>query len=48
MIAEKNAAVMMLYHSFMVSMLDKTEKVFPSITPVNLMDRRPNMKPFKL
>jgi nitrous oxidase accessory protein len=48
MIAEKNVAVMMLYHSFMVSMLDKTEKVFPSITPVNLMDRRPNMKPFKL
>lgn len=48
MIAEKNAAVMMLYHSFMVSMLDKTEKVFPSITPVNLIDHRPNMKPFRL
>jgi nitrous oxidase accessory protein len=47
MIAEKNPAVMILFHSFMVSLLDKTEKVVPSITPVNLIDHRPAMKPFK-
>lgn len=48
MIAEKNPSVMMLYHSFMVSMLDRSEKVIPSITPVNLIDHRPLMKPFAL
>jgi len=48
MIAEKNPVVMMLYHSFMVTMLDKTEKVIPSITPVNLLDNRPFMKPLTL
>jgi nitrous oxidase accessory protein len=47
MIAEKNPAVMMLFHSFMVSVLDKSEKVVPSITPVNLIDHQPAMKPFR-
>ncbi len=48
MIAEKNPSVMMLFHSFMVSLLDKTEKVIPSITPVNLRDDKPYMKQLKL
>jgi len=48
MIAEKNPAVMMLFHSLMVSLLDRTEKVVPSITPVNLVDHRPLMKPLPL
>lgn len=45
MVAEKNPAVMMLYHSFMVGLLDRTERVVPSITPVDLVDHRPLMKP---
>lgn len=45
MVADKNPAVMMLFHSFMVSLLDRTEKVMPGITPVNLVDRAPFMKP---
>jgi len=48
MVAEKNPAVMMLYHSFMVSLLDRTEKVVPSITPVDLVDHSPFMKPLSL
>lgn len=48
MVADKNPAVMMLYHSFMVSLLDRTEKVMPGITPVNLVDRAPFMKPLAL
>lgn len=48
MVADKNPAVMMLYHSFMVSLLDRTEKVMPGITPVNLVDRAPFMKPLTL
>ncbi|HVS98829.1 MAG TPA: nitrous oxide reductase family maturation protein NosD [Puia sp.] len=48
MIAEKNPAVMMLFHSLMVSLLDRSEKVVPGITPVNLADHRPLMKPLTL
>jgi len=47
MIAEKNPAVMMLFHSFMVGLLDKTEKVIPSITPGDLKDDKPLMKPIR-
>lgn len=47
-VAEKNPAVMMLFHSFMVSLLDRTEKVMPGITPVDLVDRAPFMKPLIL
>jgi len=48
MIAEKNPAVMMLFHSFIVSLMDRTEKVIPSITPANLKDDKPSMKPLRL
>jgi len=48
MVADKNPAVMMLFHSFMVSLLDRTEKIMPGITPVNLVDRAPFMKPLTL
>ncbi|MDP4147964.1 MAG: nitrous oxide reductase family maturation protein NosD [Bacteroidota bacterium] len=48
MIAEKNPTVMMLYHSFMVGLLDKSEKVIPSITPEALRDDKPFMKPLRL
>jgi nitrous oxidase accessory protein len=48
MVAEKNASVMMLFHSFIVSLLDRTEKVMPSITPAELVDLHPSMKPIRL
>ena len=48
MVAEKNPAVMMLFHSFMVSLLDRTEKAMPGITPVNLVDHSPFMKSLRL
>jgi nitrous oxidase accessory protein len=48
MVAEKNAAVMLLYHSFMVGLLDRTEKVVPSITPADLVDHFPVIKPLAL
>ncbi|HEX3025588.1 MAG TPA: nitrous oxide reductase family maturation protein NosD [Chitinophagaceae bacterium] len=44
MIVEKNPPAMMLFRSFMVSLLDKTEKVLPSLTPENLKDNFPMMK----
>lgn len=48
MIVEQNGAAMMLYRSFMVTLLDKAEKVIPSITPENLVDNDPMMKPMAL
>ena len=48
MIVEQNGAALMLYRSFMVTLLDKAEKVIPSITPENLIDNDPMMKPLAL
>jgi nitrous oxidase accessory protein len=48
MIAEKNPTTMMLYRSFIVSLLDKMEKIMPGITPEDLKDDSPLMKPLNL
>jgi len=47
-IIEKNPPAMILYRSIMVSLLDKTEKLIPSLTPENLLDETPCMKPLQL
>lgn len=47
MIIEQNPPAMILFRSFITALLDKTEKVLPSITPENLKDERPSMKPFR-
>ena len=44
MIVEKNPPAMLLFRSFITSLLDKTEKVLPSLTPEGLKDNRPMMK----
>ena len=43
MVVEKMPASIMLWRSFLVYMLDRTEKVVPSITPENLKDLHPAM-----
>lgn len=48
MIVERNPTSLMLFRSFMVSLLDKSEKVIPGLTPENLKDDHPKMKPFVL
>ena len=48
MISERNSSSMMLFRSFIVGLLDKAEKMLPVITPVDLKDGQPLMKPFKL
>lgn len=47
-IVERNPPAMMLFRSFITSLLDKTEKVLPSLTPENLKDIYPLMKPLRL
>lgn len=44
MIVEKNPPAMMLFRSFITVVLDKTEKVMPSLIPENLVDNEPRMK----
>lgn len=44
MIVEKYPAAMILFRSFITSLLDKTEKILPSLTPENLKDNAPMMK----
>lgn len=45
MIIEQNPVAMILMRSFMVTLLEKTEKAIPSITPENFKDDSPHMKP---
>ncbi|HQS53630.1 MAG: nitrous oxide reductase [Bacteroidetes bacterium 24-39-8] len=44
MIVEKHPPAMLLFRSFITTLLDKTEKILPSITPEGLKDNFPLMK----
>ncbi|MBL7703628.1 MAG: nitrous oxide reductase family maturation protein NosD [Ferruginibacter sp.] len=48
MIIEQNPPAMILFRSLMTSLFDKTEKILPSLTPENLKDEHPLMKPLPL
>ncbi len=48
MIVEKLPAATLLLRSFMVNIMDKAERLIPSITPIELKDDKPLMKPFAL
>ena len=48
MVIEQNENAVILMRSFMVTLLDKAEKAIPSLTPENLVDTAPYMKPIKL
>ncbi len=47
-IIENNPPAMILFRSFMATLLDKTEKIIPTLTPENLKDDFPLMKPLAL
>jgi nitrous oxidase accessory protein len=48
MVIEQTPNAVILLRSFMVSLLDKAEKAIPGLTPENLADPRPTMKPYSL
>jgi nitrous oxidase accessory protein len=48
MIIERNPPAMILFHSLITSLMDKSEKVIPSLTPENLKDEHPLMKQLPL
>ncbi|HCS20828.1 MAG TPA: nitrous oxide reductase family maturation protein NosD [Bacteroidetes bacterium] len=47
-IVEGNPPAMLLFRSFMVTLLDRSEKMLPSLTPENFVDNKPRMRPFAL
>lgn len=48
MIIQTTPAALMLFRSIIVSLLDKTEKLLPGVTPENLKDATPHIKPLPL
>lgn len=48
MIVERVPVSILLWRSFMVFLLDRAEKNLPAITPENLFDSKPSMKPYDL
>jgi len=42
-IVESNATVMLLFHSFLINLLDESEKMIPSLTPDDFIDEQPLM-----
>lgn len=46
-LVEKNPSVMLLFKTFIVDLLDKTEKVIPSLTPETFVDEQPLMRKVK-
>jgi len=46
MIVERIPAAVLLWRSFLVMLLDRAEKVVPAVTPENLKDDSPVMKPY--
>lgn len=47
-IIDNNPAALMLFRSLMVTLLDKSEKLLPGVTPEQLKDESPLMRPLKL
>ena len=47
-IVESNPPAMLLFRSFMVTLLDKSEKILPSLTPENFIDNTPLIHALKL
>lgn len=48
MIVERNPPVMVLFRSLITTLMDRSEKILPTITPENLKDTHPLMKPCAL
>lgn len=48
MVVEHNPSTVILMRSFIVALFDRAEKAIPSLTPVNLVDAQPMIKPNKL
>ncbi len=48
MIVEQVPPAVMLWRSFLVHLMDKAEKILPVVTPENLKDNKPRIKPYDI
>ncbi len=48
MVVERMPTAVLLWRSFFVFLMDRAEKAIPAITPENMKDNRPSMKPYDL
>lgn len=48
MIVDRIPSAVLLWRSFLVMLMDRAEKVIPVVTPENLKDELPSMKPYDL
>lgn len=47
-LVEQNPSVMLLFRTFFVDLMDRMEKIIPSLTPESFVDEEPLMKPVKI
>ncbi len=47
-LVEKNPSVMLLFRTFFVDLMDRMEKIIPSLTPESFVDNEPLMNPVKI
>lgn len=47
-LTEQNPSVMLLFRTFFVDLMDRTEKIIPSLTPESFVDNEPAMKKIQL
>ena len=43
-LSEQNPMIMLLYRAFFVEILDRSERLIPSLTPENFVDEKPEMR----
>lgn len=48
MVVERMPTAVLLWRSFFVFLMDRAEKAIPAITPENLKDNKPSMKPYDI
>lgn len=48
MVVENNPTATILYRSFIVSLLERSEKIIPTLTPEAFIDNQPVLKPYKI
>lgn len=45
-LAEKHQTLLLFFRSFLMTLMEQSEKLLPSITPDNYVDNEPSLKPF--
>jgi nitrous oxidase accessory protein len=45
-LAERNRMLLLFFRSFLMTLMEQSEKLLPSITPDNYVDNMPSLKPF--